>query len=69
MSYAFIVRATGAKPEAVRQFASRYRIPRERKQGQKGVFVDIDAYIAKLLERGYFTDAERLKRAKEQDSA
>lgn len=52
----------GADRGAVYTFMSRYKIPRTRRQRERGVFVDIRAYIATLKQRGYNRDAEALER-------
>lgn len=47
----------------VRRFIADHNIPRERKHGFKGVFVDVDAYIRELRERGYLAEAAKLEAA------
>lgn len=57
-----IATVIGADRGAVYTFMSRYKIPRSRRQSERGVFVDIRAYIAALKARGYNRDADALEK-------
>lgn len=49
----------------VRRFCSMHEIPRHRKQGERGVLVDVDAYIMALRARKYYSEADALERQRE----
>lgn len=61
MLVADIARITDVEQANVRAFLSRHEIPRKRKQGKRGVFVNVDAYIEALRVNDYQAEAAKLE--------
>ena len=65
MQVATIAQFTHVEASDVRRFCSTHKIPRHKRQGERGVFVDVDAYIKALRERNYDIEADALERQRE----